>query len=263
MSEDEEPALKQKVRRLYYSRAPHAVWFRYTLIIFDIGSILFFIAAAAYPQSHIATLISAGIGLVILADFLARLWVAGSRWRMLRRLYTLADIVVLASLLIGPLVSEDITFLGILRGVRLLLSYRLMRDLRYDSKFIQQHEDMVIAAVNLFVFIFVTTSLAFTLFFDPHTGPAAYVDALYFTVATLTTTGYGDITLQSSGGKLFSAAVMVIGVALFVQLARSMFMPGKVKFECPECGLNRHDPDAVHCKHCGETVKISTPGFSE
>jgi voltage-gated potassium channel len=254
---------KQEVRRLYYSRVPRAVWFRYGLIAFDVCSILFFLAAAAYPQSQTSLIVGLGIGFVILLDFLARLWVAGNRWRMLRRLYTVVDLVVVASLLVAPLLTEDITFLSILRGVRLLQTYRLVRDLRRDSEFFRQREDMVVAGVNLFVFIFVTTSLAYALFFNPHTGPAAYVDALYFTVATLTTTGYGDITLNSTGGKVFSVLVMVVGVALFVQLAKAMFQPAKVKFECPECGLNRHDADAVHCKHCGGPVRITTGGFSD
>jgi voltage-gated potassium channel len=34
----------------------------------------------------------------------------------------------------------------------------------------------------------------------------------------------------------------------------------KVRYTCPDCGLNRHDPDAVHCKHCGRTINIATEG---
>ncbi len=98
------------------------------------------------------------------------------------------------------------------------------------------------------------------MFFDKDPGAAAYIDAVYFTVAALTTTGFGDITLQSSLGKLFSIFVMVFGVALFVQLARALFQPQKVRFRCPECGLLRHDPDAVHCKHCGHILNIPTEG---
>ena len=255
--------LKSKVNLLYTGRSRRAVRFRYALIAFDALTITYFIATAPFAGNATVTLIDHLIAIPIVLDFLARLWVAGNRWRMLRRLYTLADIVVVASLLVAPLLTEDVTVLSILRGVRLLQTYRLMRDLRRDSTFFRQREDTVVAAVNLFVFIFVTTSLAYALFFNPHTGPSAYVDALYFTVATLTTTGYGDITLNTTGGKVFSVLVMVVGVALFVQLARAMFQPSKVKYECPECGLNRHDPDAVHCKHCGAPVKIPTAGFSD
>lgn len=39
-----------------------------------------------------------------------------------------------------------------------------------------------------------------------------YIDALYWTVTTVTTVGYGDITLQSPTGKLFSIFVQIYGI---------------------------------------------------
>ena len=136
----------------------------------------------------------------------------------------------------------------------------MLHDLRRESAFFRKHEDAILAAVNLLVFIFVITSLVFVLTFEEDAGVAGYVDALYFTVATLTTTGFGDITMTTTGGKLLSVFIMVVGVALFVQLARTIFQPSKIKHTCPECGLNRHETDAVHCKHCGTTLKIETKG---
>jgi len=92
--------------------------------------------------------------------------------------------------------------------------------------------------VNLFAFILVTTSFVFVLAFDEGAGIAGYVDALYFTVATLTTTGFGDIRMTTPGGELLSVFIIVVGVALFVQLVRAIFQPSKIKHKCPECGLN-------------------------
>ena len=53
---------------------------------------------------------------------------------------------------------------------------------------------------------------------------------------------------------------MIVGVTLFLRLAQVLLRPEKVTYECPTCGLTRHDPDAVHCKHCGETLHIKTEG---
>ena len=36
----------------------------------------------------------------------------------------------------------------------------------------------------------------------------------------------------------------------------------KVEQECESCGLTRHDPDAVHCKHCAATMHIKTGGLA-
>ncbi|WP_377188637.1 potassium channel family protein [Ruegeria meonggei] len=251
--------LKQTVKFLYVAHDPVSVWFRYGLIVFDAVSIVFFIATANVTHGPGITFASLCIGFVILVDFLARLWIAKDRWKLLRKVYTLADIVVIVSLLLDPFLPGNLAFVRILRALRLIHSYHLLRDLRRDSQFFRTHEDAVIAAINLMVFVF-ATSTAVLVFFIPDSSQTAYIDALYFTMATLTTTGFGDITLDTPGGKLFSVFIMVVGVALFVRLAQAIFMPQKVRHKCPSCGLYRHDPDAVHCKHCGEVLKIETGG---
>ncbi len=253
-------SLKTRIKRLYKGQEPRSVRFRYGLILFDALSILYFIVTAPFTATLAVHLVSSVIGVVILLDFSARLWIERNRLRLLRQLHTLADLVVIVVLILDPFLSHSLAFLRILRGLRLIHSYHLLRDLRRDSAFFRAREDALIAAVNLTVFIFATSSAAYVMFFDQAPGAAAYIDAVYFTVAALTTTGFGDITLQSSLGKLFSIFVMVFGVALFVQLARALFQPQKVRFRCPECGLLRHDPDAVHCKHCGHILNIPTEG---
>ena len=53
---------------------------------------------------------------------------------------------------------------------------------------------------------------------------------------------------------------MICGVTLFLRLAQVLFRPNKVRFACPTCGLQRHEPDAVHCKACGTTLNIPDEG---
>lgn len=91
-------------------------------------------------------------------------------------------------------------------------------------------------------------------------GISGYVDALYFTITSLTTTGYGDIILPGVWGRLLSIAVMLGGVGLFFRPIQSLARPHKVRHPCPTCGLGRHDPDAVHCKACGRTLHIPDEG---
>ncbi len=45
-----------------------------------------------------------------------------------------------------------------------------------------------------------------------------WIDSLYFSVITLTTVGYGDITLSTTAGKLFTIAFVIVGVGVFVAL---------------------------------------------
>ena len=41
-----------------------------------------------------------------------------------------------------------------------------------------------------------------------------FVDALYFSVVTLTTVGYGDFAPQTDAGKLFTAVYVLVGVGI-------------------------------------------------
>src|SRR5215218_6857232 len=59
---------------------------------------------------------------------------------------------------------------------------------------------------------------------------------------------FGDITLPGTTARMISVVVMFAGVTLFLRLAQALFRPSKVRFPCPSCGLQRHEPDAVHCK---------------
>ncbi|MDU9002314.1 ion channel [Sedimentitalea todarodis] len=254
--------LKQSLTALYTGSSRRAQIFRYCLIAFDAVTILFFLVSAPMRLSPGMEIFSALIGVLILADFSARLWIAPNRRHMLLQVYAIADVIVIASLLLAPFFHEDLAFLRVLRALRLIQSYHLLHDLRRVSTFFRRNEDMVIALINLLVFVFFTASLVFALFSERDAGFEGYVDALYFTVTTLTTTGYGDILPTTTGQKLLAVFIMVVGVALFVRLAQALIQPAKVSYKCPTCGLLKHDPDAVHCKHCGETLKIETTGMS-
>jgi voltage-gated potassium channel len=113
---------------------------------------------------------------------------------------------------------------------------------------------------HLFIFIFIMTSIVYETQHWSNPNIKNYIDALYFTVTTLTTTGFGDITLPGSTGRLISVVIMIFGVTLFLRLAQVLFRPHKVRFACPACGLQRHDPDAVHCKACGSILNIPDEG---
>jgi hypothetical protein len=43
-----------------------------------------------------------------------------------------------------------------------------------------------------------------------------FVDALYFSVVTLTTVGYGDFAPQTDAGKLFTAVYVLVGIGILL-----------------------------------------------
>lgn len=253
------PGRLARVRALYEGDSDRAHRFRYGLLAFDVVTVIFVIVTSFTPQGGLVEAIDLVFGVVILADFLARFAISPRKTRFLVHWSTLADIAAIVSFL-APLAGEGLGFLRVLRTLRLLHTYELLARLRQDFRFFRGNEEIVVAAINLLVFLFVMTGLIYATQYWKNPDIGNYADALYFTVTTLTTTGFGDITLQGTAGRMISVAVMIVGVTLFLRLAQVLFRPSKVREPCPDCGLLLHDTDAVHCKHCGSPIKIETEG---
>lgn len=66
------------------------------------------------------------------------------------------------------------------------------------------------------------------LFYHYSAENLSWVDSLYFCVITLTTIGYGDITPQTDGGKLFTSAYAVIGIGIFAAVINFLIRRGAI-----------------------------------
>jgi len=259
VGEDTQRTLRERVERLYAGPGPEARIFRFVLLAFDLATIVYFLVWTVMPSGPAMGVVETIIAVVLGLDLAARLWIAQRPLHHLVQPVTLADAAVLIGL-IAPALIDNLAFLRVLRALRLLRSYHVLKELRERFRWFAVREEVIFNAVNLLVFVFVVTAVVFVVQVERNDAIATYLDALYFTVATLTTTGFGDITLTGESGRLLSVVIMVVGVALFLRLLQSIFRPAKVRLTCPSCGLERHDPDAVHCKHCGRVLHIETEG---
>ncbi len=242
------------LRNLYHGSSRRSVRFRLGVIVVDLALIAFFIAAPLIRSKAFFLPVDYVVAFILAADLIARGLAWGSFKAWIRRPIVWVDLFVLATLL-APQLLYNLAFLRVLRLWTLFHSEFFWRTVgrRFDDTRV---EDVSRAAATLLTFVFIVTGFVYTSFAGRASGINTYVDALYFTVATLTTTGFGDITLPGTWGKLISIVTMIAGITLFVRLAQSVMRPHKVRFLCPTCGLMSHDPDAVHCKACGTLLNI-------
>lgn len=250
--------LRLQLRELYFGDSLRSVRFRLVWLVLDALIIAFFVAAPLLRDRPEFLIVDYAAAVLLSADMIARSIAAPTLRSNLRQPIFWIDLLVLATLL-APLWLFNLGFLRVLRLWTIVHSDVFWRTVghRWDDTRV---EDITRAVTTLIVFVFVTTGFVYTSFAGQHPGIAGYLDALYFTVTSLTTTGYGDITLPGPWGRVLSIITMVVGITLFVRLAQAVFQPNKVRFPCPICGLTRHDPDAVHCKACGVTLNIPDEG---
>jgi voltage-gated potassium channel len=261
MTDDEKSStlerLRSSLRRLYHGESKAALRFQLSIIFVDLLTIAFFIVSPVVRDWPSFLWLDYAVAAVLAVDIVARALASTDIPRWLRQLPVLVDLFILITLLF-PYTFFNLGFLRILRLWTISRSGTVWRPL--ERRGYGEWRDVVHAVMNLLTFLLLAASFVYVSFYRGGSGLEGYVDALYVTVATVTTTGVGDIVLPGVWGKLTSIVVMIVGFSLFVRLAQSIFKPNKVFFPCPECALQRHDVDAVYCKACGHKLKIPDEG---
>lgn len=250
---------KAAVQTLLYGSSAGSNRVAYFMLSLDAFLFSLLIVQAVYPDSLWILAVEFVFGLVYLTEYLIRWWAAPDRRSFTFDFFNITDLLVIASL-VAPALIGNLALLRILRSLRILRAYRTLTRLSRTSRRVSQSRDVAFAALNLLAFVFIMTTIVYIEEVNTNPDINTTIDAFYFSVASLTTTGYGDIVPATASGRILSVLIMLFGVTLFIRLASSVVRPNKVRIECPRCGLNRHDADAVHCKHCGRVMHITTPG---
>src|SRR5688572_27228459 len=184
--------LRTVLYKLYNGKTPAAVRFRFAVLTMDLAIIAFFIATPMLQGSASFLWLDYSVAALLAADIGARALAEKDMVRCFKQPIIWVDVFILLTLLL-PLTLANLGFLRILRLWSLSRSgflWEPVNRLGYGN-----WRDTGHAVVNLITFLFITAGFVYTFFFRATSGAAGYVDALYFTVATITTTGFGDIVL--------------------------------------------------------------------
>jgi voltage-gated potassium channel len=226
-----------------------------------LSSVIFVVDTYTIPTSVRIKLnaIDTSILLVFALEYLLRFWCADNKIKYILSFYSLIDLMAILPFFIGVV---DISFIRLLRWFRIL---RLIRFL--DRKFlfgsISTEDGIIFARIffTLFAIIFVYSGLIYQV--EHRANPkvfSTFLDAVYFSVVTMTTVGFGDVTPSSEVGRLMTVLMILTGIALIPWqlgelIKRLVKTANQVETLCPTCGLSFHDTDAQFCKLCGTQLK--------
>ncbi|MCG8403950.1 MAG: ion transporter [Phycisphaerales bacterium] len=109
-----------------------------------------------------------------------------------------------------------------LRALRLLRLFHILKLARYSSAIRKFHVALILAKEEILLFLALTAILLFLTavgiyYFERDAQPEAFSSvfhSLWWAVATLTTVGYGDVYPVTTGGKIFTFFILIIGLGI-------------------------------------------------
>lgn len=201
--------------------------------------------------------------LLFTVEYLLRLYSIGRPLSYATSFFGVIDLLaILPSYL--SILFPGTQYLIVIRILRVLRIFRVLKLVQYlgEARLLLQ----ALRASKRKIAVFLFTVLVLVVIFgslmylieDPSSGFTSIPRSIYWSIVTLTTVGYGDISPQTDLGQTIAAIIMIIGYGIIavptgivtVELSHAFNKQSSTQ-ACPECSAEGHDNDAKFCKYCG------------
>jgi voltage-gated potassium channel len=252
-------------------QTPLGKWIDISIIALNLLFVALFIIDT-YPisvqQRLLVWNVEKAIVFIFMAEYLLRLYGAPSRWEHVKNIYSIIDLVSILPVLIllvlpGYFFVYDIRFIQIVRVFAVFRIFRFLRFIAADHLLFGKISLGMVNVARLVLIVIIIFFVYSGLFYfvESPVNPEVqnFGNAFYFTVVAVSTVGFGDIVPASEAGRLVTIAMIISGIIIIPFEAARIFrtwmsVSDRKVLICPNCGLDRHDRDAKHCKICGQDL---------
>ena len=208
---------------------------------------------------------------VFTVEYVARLWCVASKKKYALSFFGIIDLLAVIPTYLSLLIP-GIEVLADVRILRVVRVFRILKLVQYMGEAEVLVATLKASRFKIAVFLITVMSIAVVigsmiyLIEGPENGFTSIPRGLYWSIVTLTTVGYGDVTPQTGLGQALAAMLMVMGYALiavptglfsaeFVQQNEShRKMLNTPVQSCAGCGSLEKDPKAGYCRYCGQKL---------
>ena len=200
--------------------------FLITLIIFNIIAVLLETVDSIYTKYAFEFLIFERFSTVVfLIEYLLRIWVCVEEKIKSNKIITrlkyastwpaIIDLLAVLSGLLPMIFEVDLRILRALRMLRLLKFSRYFKVMNLLLGVLKEEKQSFLAAMFLLTVAMLVASTGIYLFEkDAQPDKFGSIPEAMWSIATLTTIGYGDVTPVTGMGKFFGAIIAIIGIGV-------------------------------------------------
>ncbi len=160
-------------------------------------------------------------------------------------------------------------YLIVIRALRLLRMFRIFKLGHHinQGEVILKSLKASIPKITVFLYFVVLMTIIFgSIMYLVEGGTNENFDSIprsiYWSIVTLTTVGYGDISPVTPLGQFLASVVMILGYVVIavptgIVTAEALKSNEQVNLNCQACRYcsgEGHDDDAEYCKYCGEKL---------
>jgi len=196
-------------------------------------------------------------------EYVLRIWaITGNAkyshpiWGRVKFIFTggaLIDLLAILPFYLPMLIGFDLRFVRILRLLRLLRILKISRYMQatklITNVFKAKKEELAITLLLIVFLMVIVSSIMYNVEHDAQPDKFSSIPAtMWWSVATLTTVGYGDMVPITLLGKTLASVISILGIGL-VALPAGIFASG-----FSEELKKSHEHNKPHCPHCNKEL---------
>ncbi|MFV0441668.1 MAG: ion transporter [Lachnospirales bacterium] len=199
-------------------------------------------------------------------EYILRILAVDRPFKYILSFYGIIDLLAVLPMYLS-LVASGASVLAIIRAFRLIRLFKILNHRQFTGQSIHLKDALYASRGKIFVFLyFVLVSTVFIgsvmyVIEGPENGFTSIPTSIYWTIVTLTTVGYGDISPQTFLGQFFASFVMILGYGIIAvptgivtaELAKSTSKDDESirQLPCIHCGEEGHKKGSKYCYKCG------------
>ena len=204
-------------------------------------------------------------------EYLLRIITTNNPRRYIFSFFGIIDLIAILPMYLSFFFFGSKVF-SIIRALRLLRLFKILNHPKFIGQSAQLSKALTASRQKITIFLYfvlISAVLIGSLMYlieGEENGFTSIPISIYWTIVTLTTVGYGDISPATPLGQFVASIVMILGYGIiavptgivtaeFAKTNANKSEPEKNK--CGNCGAENHYKNAQFCYHCGHPFTVN------
>ncbi|TDD97994.1 ion transporter [Flavobacterium cellulosilyticum] len=202
-------------------------------------------------------------------EYVLRIAVTNKPLKYIASFYGIIDLIAILPMYLAFFLVGTKVF-SVIRSLRLLRLFKILNNPKFSVQSLHLVKALKASRGKITVFMYfvlISTIIIGSIMYiveGEENGFTSIPTSIYWTIVTLTTVGYGDISPVTPLGQFIASFVMILGYGIIAvptgivttEMAKSTTKKPNINnnYSCNHCDAEDHQDKAKFCYHCGSKL---------